>query len=562
MTLRFSLPLVTLCLSLPSIAQTGDRQPATAAPATPTCTIDRSMPSDADKLLASKQYPEAEASYRDALAQTPTSGTAQLGIVRALIGQDKTTEAQAYAADMLKQNAKSAVAEIATAEATIRTAAYPQSPLAQVAAGDAAYRAADFDAARQFALTAFRLDPCNAQALALLSNLESLFAYFASAASHIATAHKLRPGDEIIRRDWIDSLPRKERAAELEKYLAETTHLSDKDHTGYSNESQYLKARRPGDCRITSKANTVSIPFLPVFEDSSRPRAYGLDLSLNGTRRRMQIDTGASGIILTASAAKSLHLTPEYRIHTGGVGDEGEVESYLAHVATIQVGGVQLANCMVEVLAKSSLNVDGLIGINVFSRWLVTLDYPNAKLLLNPLPPRPSTKDTPTPPTPSTTDEQADAEENVPHDAYVAPQMTDWMHIARVSHNILLPAILNKGQVHYIIADTGASQSTLSVPFASSAGKLHENSNVTFTGISGKVKKVYDLDYATLQFGHLLLPPANYFAFDLSSISHDTGVEVSGFIGLPTLSRLTMTIDYRDNLLQLKYDPKHDSHMF
>jgi hypothetical protein len=81
-------------------------------------------------------------------------------------------------------------------------------------------------------------------------------------------------------------------------------------------------------------------------------------------------------------------------------------------------------------------------------------------------------------------------------------------------------------------------------------------------GISGEVKKAYRIDGATLQFGQLRLPPSSYSAFDITGISHDTGVEVSGLIGLPTLSRLTIVIDYRDNLMQLKYDPKRDMQLF
>jgi hypothetical protein len=36
------------------------------------------------------------------------------------------------------------------------------------------------------------------------------------------------------------------------------------------------------------------------------------------------------------------------------------------------------------------LDNDGLIGMDVFSRFVVTLDYPMRKLLLAPLPPRPN----------------------------------------------------------------------------------------------------------------------------------------------------------------------------
>jgi len=518
--------------------------PPTSPPPTPSvsCTNDRTPPNDGDLALASKNYPAAETFFRAVLAKDPTAPDASIGVVRALIGEDKVAEAKSMAAT--------------------RLAEYPHSSLAQVAVGEAAYRDANFDAATQSVKQALAENSCEAQAIALYADLESLFALFASEAKHIALAHKLRPTDELIRRDWIDSLPRKQRAIELEKYLGEANHLSDKDRNDYTNESEHLKARRPGECRITSKTESVAIPFLPIFENATHPRAYGLDVSFNGTRRRMQVDTGASGITLTAGAAKRLNLTPEYHVHTGGIGDEGEVESYLAHVEKIQIGDVQLSNCMVEVLGKSKLDVDGLIGIDVFSRWLATLDYQNARLLLNPLPPRPSAAATPAPVTSASIDQQAESEEETPADPYYAPQMANWLHVIRIAHNLLLPAIINKSSQHYIELDTGASQTVLSLPFAREVGKTHEDTEVEFTGISGKVKKVYTVDSATLHFGNLALAATSYFAFDLTNISHDTGVEVSGFVGLPTLQRLTMTIDYRDNLIQLKYDPKHDTQRF
>ena len=39
-------------------------------------------------------------------------------------------------------------------------------------------------------------------------------------------------------------------------------------------------------------------------------------------------------------------------------------------------------------------------------------------------------------------------------------------------------------------------------------------------------------------------------------------MEVSGLLGLPTLSRLTISIDYRDNLIQMKFDKAMDYRLF
>ena len=502
------------------------------------------MPSDGDIALAKKDYDAALTFFQSQVDKSPASEEAHLGLVRALIGKDRTADAQKSAADMLAKS--------------------PHSALGEIAAGEAAYRAAEFDDARTHVVAALHDNPCEGRAQAWHANLFYINAHTSlPKPSYLSAAHKLRPNDELIRRDWIDSLPRKQRAIELEKYLAGPNALSDKDRADEVNEQDHLKARRPGECRITSKAETVKIPFAPIVGEGTLDQfeAYGLDVNFNGKRRRMQIDTGASGIVLSPAAAKGLGLTPEYHLHTGGVGDAGDVDSYLTHVANIQIGGVQVSDCMVEVMQKSkkhNFDGDGLIGIDVFDRWLVTLDYQSAKLLLNPLPERPGLK-TPTQlNTAGAQAQQVDDDDRLPEDSITPPQMKDWLHVVRIGHELLLPASLNKGTLHYMMADTGASQTTLSLPFAKEGGKAKLDDDVKFTGISGEIQKTYRIDDANLRFGSLRLPPQSFWAFDITNISHDSGVEVSGFVGLPTLSRLTITIDYRDNLMQLKYDPNHD----
>jgi hypothetical protein len=72
------------------------------------------------------------------------------------------------------------------------------------------------------------------------------------------------------------------------------------------------------------------------------------------------------------------------------------------------------------------------------------------------------------------------------------------------------------------------------------------------------VKKIYAVEKVKVQFGQLTIPPDQYYAFDLTNLSHAEGTEVSGFIGLYTLFRMTISIDYRDNLVLLHYDRKQD----
>jgi hypothetical protein len=48
-------------------------------------------------------------------------------------------------------------------------------------------------------------------------------------------------------------------------------------------------------------------------------------------------------------------------------------------------------------------------------------------------------------------------------------------------------------------------------------------------------------------------------AFDTSAFTNDSGMEISGLVGLKTLSGMTIHIDYRDGLAKFDYDPKRKS---
>jgi len=534
--------LLLTSLLVPSCAYTQTAE--SAKPTTPSshsCTIIRTAPTAGEIALAKEDYDTALTFYKTATSSPSLSLDDRLGLVRAYIGKNNTTEAAKEAAAMLAANPHSAIAEVAN--------------------GEAAYRSADFDAVRHHAQAALDDDLCEARGHALMADFLSLYAFFATEARHRASAHMLRPNDEVILRDWISTLPRSQRTVELAKYLAGNPSLSDKDRTGYQIEEDHLKARRPHECHITSKAESVTIPIIPVgMEPDSPPHGLGLNVVFNGKKRQLQLDTGASGIVLSPSAAHALKLPEEYHLHTSGVGDKGDVESYLTHVASIRIGDIEISDCMVEVLRKDRIDVDGLIGLDVFDKWVATLDFPHNKLSLVPLPPRAGD---PTKPTANTAADAVqkqddDDDDRIPHDAIVPAEMHDWVHTVRIGHGILLPASLNNKVQGFMLVDTGADEMTLSTQFAKSAGKVHEESDVRFSGISGEVKKVMSIDNVRLQFGNLRLPPDRYFAFDLTSVSHDFGTEISGFVGIPTLRRLTISIDYRDNLANFKYDPKND----
>jgi len=79
-------------------------------------------------------------------------------------------------------------------------------------------------------------------------------------------------------------------------------------------------------------------------------------------------------------------------------------------------------------------------------------------------------------------------------------------------------------------------------------------------GISGEVKNVSVADKVSITFGGVRQITEGMESFDTGPFTKGMGVEIAGLIGFPTLRELVITIDYRDNLVHVVYDPKKGYH--
>ena len=77
------------------------------------------------------------------------------------------------------------------------------------------------------------------------------------------------------------------------------------------------------------------------------------------------------------------------------------------------------------------------------------------------------------------------------------------------------------------------------------------------TGIGGEVKNVAMANRIEITFAGVRQVTKNMVSIDTTNVSDNAGVEISGFIGFPTLRDVTLSLDYRDNLIHVSYDPKH-----
>jgi hypothetical protein len=303
-------------------------------------------------------------------------------------------------------------------------------------------------------------------------------------------------------------------------------------------------------------------------------RGYGLTVNLNGHNTRLMLDTGASGILVDRGAAEKAGITRLMETKIGGIGDKGSKSGHLGMATSIKIGELEFQDCPVEILEnRSVVGEEGLIGGDVFSDFLVNIDFQKEKLRLSELPKRPDDETAPAPVSLHGEDEDADAPEGADstaapsnskttvspvrrfHDSYAAPEMKTYTKVYRFGHYLLIPTKVGKAPMKLFLLDSGALQNQITPAAAREVTKVRGDPDMIVKGISGSVKNVYSADKAVLQFGHLRQENQDLMAFDLTSISQSAGTEVSGILGFTLLHLLDLKIDYRDGLVDFEYKP-------
>jgi tetratricopeptide (TPR) repeat protein len=517
----------------------------------------------AERLLRSGQFPEAEAAFREILKTTPELMRAQVGLVRAMLREQKIDDA------------------FVTVNASL--AAQPGSAALLAEKGEIEFRRAEMEEAERDFLGALKADPKEVHAYLGLANLYRSYSLYRRAYDLLETAHRLAPENFDVQRVWMGMLPRKQRVAALEAYL-NGPHPEDADQTRYLQDMlAFLKATAEGPvhaCRLVSKVERTTTKLEVMYASDGRHMGgIGLAVNLNNRKTRMLLDTGAGGIVVGSKIAQKAGLTRIVTQHFGGVGDKGMQSGYAAVADHIKIGDLEFQDCVVSVSDKHSVaDEDGLIGADVFGAYLVEIDLPGMHLNLSPLPKRPDEALAPTALNSEGEDqaiterkEAADAgaakEGNaaaatatnaprLPKDRYIAPEMANWTKVFRFGHSLLVPTEVNDSKPMLFMLDTGAFANALSLRAGKLVTKVHSDDTIRVKGLSGEVTNVYSADHAILTFAHFRAPSQNMVTLDLSTISRHMGTEISGFLGFNMLRLLTLQLDYRDGLVNFNYDEK------
>jgi len=388
---------------------------------------------------------------------------------------------------------------------------------------------------------AFNLDKNNARAIYGISRTFSVAGLRARAAGLVRAAHQLAPEDEEINAAFY-ALDTAGAAALWDGALKNPRVLADPDHKQYA-ETQLARAKLLNgkhEFELASPYRTYQLPYRVLY-DGKRPTGMGATILINGVKSELRLDTGASGVTVSSGFAAKAGIQRIGGSKLGGIGNAGSVDTWTGYAERMQIGDIEFQNIIVDVKEKGSVDDSGgLLGTDIFKRFLVRINFRAGRIELDPLPGTPWDGFTPV-------------------DRYAGPEVKEFAQTFQVHHMLLIPTLVSEKTKSdqtstLFLVDTGATFNNISTNLAPTVTKLRNNNYMTVKGISGKVKMVYQADQVVLQFASFRQTNLGLTSLDMTNISRSASVEVSGILGLPLLSLFeSFTIDYRDAGIKFVY---------
>lgn len=472
-----------------------------------------------------KQFPEASAAFRAILVKDPNSAVAHAGLIRSLLRAHQIEDAD--------EAARKAAAAV------------PSSALVHAAVGDVAFREGKFAETEAEYRTALKLDPNSARGHHGMGRMFQMVSMNKRAKEIFAKAHQFDPNDGQITDAWVDTLPYAEQLEAVKKAAGDHPTSDEANRIAYLSAVAQKKpwvlasAFKPSELKIVPYGRELT----GVYDiNRSYPlnisKGFGLGVRFNDRASAvLLLDTGAGGITIGRKLAERAGAVKIADTRISGIGDQGSVASYVAWIDKITIGAVEFRNCTVVVSSRNDIADEaGLIGPDVFEKFLITLDFREHKLSLVPLPRNPN----------------AASEDDEFQDRYIAPEMQGFTKFYTFGHDMVVPVVVNDKSVGNFILDTGADLNTMSPKLAALVTKASADGDYKMKGVSGKVENVLTGQKAILQFAKMRIESHDLPVFSTDRISASEGTEIAGFIGIRTLVQMKMTIDYRDGLVNLE----------
>jgi tetratricopeptide (TPR) repeat protein len=535
---------------------------AAALPPDPARTL-----AEAQSLYRKGSFDQALARYNDVLKADPGSGDAYAGIVRCYLKQDKVREADDALRKGLNTDPGNTDFKVAEGELLFRQGEIPE-------AGKLFDEVIAAPPAPLPSNPAAEAKP-NARAYLGAARVAAASALYARQYILLKRAHEIDSSDPDIRKAWMRTLAGADSIKSLEDYLAQPTNDDAEAQSRLKERLDLLKASQSahlGLCRPASDVTATLIGLLPVETRGGGTQGSGLNLTINGKKFKLLLDTGASGLLIDSKLAGQAGLKPVSDVQMTGIGDKPDFQAHIGYADSVRIGEMEFRSCPVYVVDRLPQGQDGIIGTDVFSQFLIEIDFPNSTLRLSQLPPRPG--ETPPKPFLKTSDEEPGQEPSPDpagapgassagasqsrswtsryQDRYIAPEMHSYVQAFRLDHMLLVPTKINDGPEKLFLLDTGSFDNTITPSAAQEVTRIHR---APALGVHRDLKKVYVADKVMLDFGHLRQTVPHMVSIDMTRTSRRAGTEISGTLGMVMLNLLKVRLDYRDALADFQYIP-------
>jgi len=467
--------------------------------------------------LFAGRFDRAAEIYSRLVNSDPSWPPAYYGLVRALIGAHRAPEAY-KAADAAQK-------------------AVPNTAPAEAASGMAAYRRGEIAESERHFRRALQLDAQDAGALLGLGQVVSLVSKFATARNLYQAAYRATPDDPAcILKGLANQQVGAEHVATLERVLA--------IYDPTTREARELRAHIASDkatggrkVRLTSPYEHYDIKLSSLMSNDVKFKlGEGIAVEINQKKFSLKLDTGASGISISPKSARKAGLEGlgEETREARGVGDKPAADRYSLIAREVRIGSLIFADVPIAAFAPASATGgDGLIGADVFHKFLVAIDFVHDRMSLDPLA---------QPPTDGALDSASTLD----------PGFT---RAYRLGNHLTLPTSVNGGHGNLFLIDSGASLNLIDATVANETTKTYSDGSIRLQGIQGAVNKVSRARTVTLIFAGFRQENPDLVAFDMSKMNDEMGVQLSGVLGMPVLGQMKLTINYREGAVRLDHRP-------
>ncbi len=282
--------------------------------------------------------------------------------------------------------------------------------------------------------------------------------------------------------------------------------------------------------RIVNSSLSYEIPFQPF---------YGLMIvegRVNGEGPfRFLVDSGATSTVLSNSLIEELKIPIISTAVVKCVGGTGKTGARLCKAEKLKIGELEIQNLPVSSFDNTIFAglMDGVLSTADLADFLITLDYPDQKIQLNPW-----------------------SRAKVIKSSVKASPDVIQSDFRILGNLILVPIAINRQNVRNFLFDTGAVTSVLSKRQAAVLGVREDSPNATvdiqFAGACGVTQSVLSVERVDLGLAKFKMDFAQILAVDLKEISKEMRTEVSGILGADFYSKRKVILDYRDLRLTIE----------